>query len=204
MLGEFELLVLLAVLRLGDEAYGASILEEIARRTRRPVGRGSVYITLERLEAKGLLASERGRPDADPRRAREEVFPAQTAGTARSEADARRPRSPPGRARAAPRGSMKRRPPRLALAILNRALPAPVREEIAGTCSRNIERYGRSRLWIFRRRSPSPGHTGSGGHERSGALFDDRVRGSLAPAQAGVRDRRRHGSRPRHRRRTRR
>lgn len=62
LLGEFELVVLLAVLRLGDDAYGASILEEIAQRTRRPVARGSVYITLDRLEAKGLLASERGDP----------------------------------------------------------------------------------------------------------------------------------------------
>jgi PadR family transcriptional regulator PadR len=62
MLGEFELVVLLAVLRLGDEAYGASILQEIARRTRRPVARGSVYITLDRLESKGLLGSERGDP----------------------------------------------------------------------------------------------------------------------------------------------
>jgi PadR family transcriptional regulator len=62
MLGEFELLVLLAVLRLGDEAYGAAILEEIASRTRRPVSRGSVYITLDRLVAKGLLATLRGEP----------------------------------------------------------------------------------------------------------------------------------------------
>ncbi len=62
LLGEFELLVLLAVLRLGDEAYGASILEEIGKRTRRHVARGSVYITLDRLEAKGLLGSERGDP----------------------------------------------------------------------------------------------------------------------------------------------
>jgi DNA-binding PadR family transcriptional regulator len=62
LLGEFELLVLLAILRLGDEAYGASILDEIARKTRRPVARGSVYITLDRLEAKGLLSSERGDP----------------------------------------------------------------------------------------------------------------------------------------------
>jgi DNA-binding PadR family transcriptional regulator len=62
LLGEFELVVLLAVLRLGDEAYGASILEEISRKTRRHVARGSVYITLDRLEAKGLLGSERGDP----------------------------------------------------------------------------------------------------------------------------------------------
>src|SRR5262245_38358398 len=62
LLGEFELLVLLAVLRLGDGAYGSSILDEISRKTRRPVARGSVYITLDRLEAKGLLASEQGDP----------------------------------------------------------------------------------------------------------------------------------------------
>jgi DNA-binding PadR family transcriptional regulator len=62
MLGEFEVLVLLAVLRLGEEAYGAAILEEISRKTRRRVARGSVYITLERLEAKGLVTSERGAP----------------------------------------------------------------------------------------------------------------------------------------------
>jgi DNA-binding PadR family transcriptional regulator len=62
LLGEFELLVLLAVLRLGEEAYGAAILEEIGSKTRRPLSRGSVYITLDRLEEKGLLASERGDP----------------------------------------------------------------------------------------------------------------------------------------------
>ncbi len=62
LLGEFELLVLLAVLRLGEEAYGASILEEIGKRTRRQEARGSVNITLDRLEAKGLLGSERGDP----------------------------------------------------------------------------------------------------------------------------------------------
>jgi PadR family transcriptional regulator len=62
LLGEFELLVLLAVLRLEDAAYGTAILEEIAKRTKRSVARGSVYITLERLEAKGLLTSERGEP----------------------------------------------------------------------------------------------------------------------------------------------
>ena len=62
MLGEFELIVLLAVMRLEGEAYGAAILQEIESRTRRPVARGSVYITLDRLEAKGFLASERGEP----------------------------------------------------------------------------------------------------------------------------------------------
>jgi PadR family transcriptional regulator PadR len=57
MMGEFELLVLLAVLRAGDEAYGSRILKELHERSGRPVARGAVYVTLDRLEAKGFLAS---------------------------------------------------------------------------------------------------------------------------------------------------
>ena len=56
-LGEFELVVLLAVLRLGNEAYGVTIMREIEERTGRSASRGAVYITLERLEAKGYLRS---------------------------------------------------------------------------------------------------------------------------------------------------
>jgi PadR family transcriptional regulator PadR len=55
--GEFEVLILMAVLRLGDAAYAPAIREEIASRTKRPVSRGAVYITLERLAGKGLLLS---------------------------------------------------------------------------------------------------------------------------------------------------
>jgi len=64
MMGEFELLVLLAVLRAGDEAYGSTILKELHERSGRTVSRGAVYVTLDRLEAKGLLASrtESGTP----------------------------------------------------------------------------------------------------------------------------------------------
>jgi hypothetical protein len=47
--GEFELLVLLAVLRLKDNAYAVSVREEIEARTHRAAPRGSVYITLDRL-----------------------------------------------------------------------------------------------------------------------------------------------------------
>jgi len=61
-LGEFEQLVLLALLRLGDEAYGVPVREEIARRTGRPVSLGSVYTTLNRLEAKRLVCSRLGDP----------------------------------------------------------------------------------------------------------------------------------------------
>lgn len=56
-LGEFESIVLLAILQLGDEVYGVPIVDEIERRTGRSVAPAAVYITLRRLEQKGLLAS---------------------------------------------------------------------------------------------------------------------------------------------------
>ena len=62
MLGEFEQLVLLAVLQAGDEAYGVPVRDEIARRTRRDVALGTVYKTLLRLEEKGLVAARTGEP----------------------------------------------------------------------------------------------------------------------------------------------
>ncbi|PYR57593.1 MAG: PadR family transcriptional regulator [Acidobacteria bacterium] len=61
-LGEFEHVVLLAVLRLGDEAYAVPILDEIERCTGRSISRGSVYITLDRLETKGYLRSRLADP----------------------------------------------------------------------------------------------------------------------------------------------
>jgi DNA-binding PadR family transcriptional regulator len=61
-LGEFEVVVLLAVLHLGEIAYPPLIRAEIERRARRAVARGAVYVTLDRLEAKGLLSS-RGTDD---------------------------------------------------------------------------------------------------------------------------------------------
>jgi DNA-binding PadR family transcriptional regulator len=64
-LGEFEQLVLLAVLRLGDEAYAVPIRQAIEEAAARSVSRGALYTTLERLEAKGLLASRIGEPTAD-------------------------------------------------------------------------------------------------------------------------------------------
>jgi PadR family transcriptional regulator, regulatory protein PadR len=64
-LGEFEQLVLLAVLRLGDEAYAVTIRRAIEDAAARTVSRGALYTTLERLEAKGLLSSRMGEPTAD-------------------------------------------------------------------------------------------------------------------------------------------
>lgn len=61
-LGEFEHLILLAVLRLGRDAYGMRVRREIADRTSRDVTIGAVYATLDRLEAKGLLKGELSDP----------------------------------------------------------------------------------------------------------------------------------------------
>jgi PadR family transcriptional regulator PadR len=61
-LGELEQLVLLAIARLGDDAYGVTVRREIATRTRRDLSFGSVYTTLTRLEDKGLVASHVGEP----------------------------------------------------------------------------------------------------------------------------------------------
>jgi PadR family transcriptional regulator, regulatory protein PadR len=57
MLGEFEQMVLLAILRLRGDAYGVPIVEEIEARTGRSVAPASVHVTLRRLEQKGLIAS---------------------------------------------------------------------------------------------------------------------------------------------------
>jgi len=61
-LGEFELMLLLAVIHLGDEAYGVPITRELEAHRGRGVAIGSVYAALERLEAKGLVASSLGDP----------------------------------------------------------------------------------------------------------------------------------------------
>lgn len=63
-IGEFEQLVLLAILRLGGDAYGLPILEEIRDRTGRRVLRPAVYVALRRLEDKGLVRSRNGDPGA--------------------------------------------------------------------------------------------------------------------------------------------
>ena len=61
-LGEFEHIVLLAVLRLGNEAYGVTVRQEIEARTGREVSIGAVYATLDRLQGKGYVQSHAGDP----------------------------------------------------------------------------------------------------------------------------------------------
>lgn len=61
-LGEFEQLVLLAIVQLKDDVYGVPIVDEIERRTGRSVSAAAVYVTLRRLEQKGLLSSTMSDP----------------------------------------------------------------------------------------------------------------------------------------------
>ena len=61
-LGEFEQVVLLAIMRLGDRAYAIPIREEIEERTGRSVARGALYTALERLETKRYLRSRMSAP----------------------------------------------------------------------------------------------------------------------------------------------
>lgn len=66
MLGELEHQVLLALLRLGDEAYTAPIVEELEERTGRRTTTAAVYVVLRRLEEKGLLTSRmRSAPEGE-------------------------------------------------------------------------------------------------------------------------------------------
>ena len=64
-LGEFEQLVLLAIVHLRGEAYGIPIVDEIERRTGRSVARAAVYVTLRRLEDKGFVSSRMSEPTAE-------------------------------------------------------------------------------------------------------------------------------------------
>jgi DNA-binding PadR family transcriptional regulator len=64
-LGEFEQMVLLAILHVEGEPYGVPIMEEIERRTGRSVSRAAVYVTLRRLEKRGLLTSWMSAPTGE-------------------------------------------------------------------------------------------------------------------------------------------
>ena len=61
-LGEFEHIIILALLRLEDRAYGVTVRQEIQFRTKRDVSIGAVYATLDRLETKGYVKSRHGDP----------------------------------------------------------------------------------------------------------------------------------------------
>jgi DNA-binding PadR family transcriptional regulator len=79
-LGEFELLVLLAVLRNGQDAYGVTIRDELERQTLRDVTLGAVYKTLGRLERKGHLRVRIGDPTAERGGRRKKLYQVQPLG----------------------------------------------------------------------------------------------------------------------------
>jgi PadR family transcriptional regulator, regulatory protein PadR len=81
-LGDFEQLVLMGVLRLGDAAYGAAIRQEIHARSGRDVSISAVYTTLDRLESKGFLSSWIGAPTAQRGGRRRKFYALRPAGTA--------------------------------------------------------------------------------------------------------------------------
>ena len=79
-LGELEQLVLLALVRLGPDAYGVAVQRELARETSRAPAFASIYAALGRLEAKGLIASHLGEPTAERGGRRKKFFTVRPAG----------------------------------------------------------------------------------------------------------------------------
>ena len=65
LLGSFEQMVLLAILQVGESAYAPLVLEKLEEGLGRKVSRGSIYVTLDRLERKGLLRSTAGQPEGE-------------------------------------------------------------------------------------------------------------------------------------------
>lgn len=81
-LGDFEQLVVLALLRLGDGAYGMLVRREISDRTGREVSLGAIYATLDRLEDKGMVSSKLGGNDGSRRGRAKRFFTVEAAGLA--------------------------------------------------------------------------------------------------------------------------
>jgi DNA-binding PadR family transcriptional regulator len=88
-LGQFELMVLLAVIRIGEDAYGVPIARELEAASGKEVGLGSVYAALERLEDKALVSFTVGDPTPE-RGGRAKQYVQATAKGIRAARDARR------------------------------------------------------------------------------------------------------------------
>ena len=86
-MGSFETMVLLALLRLDNRAYGMAVREEIERRSGREISYGAVYSALDRLEAKGLVAYELGDPTPERGGRARKYFRVLAAGRAALRAD---------------------------------------------------------------------------------------------------------------------
>src|SRR6266545_1747361 len=154
-LGEFEHLLLLAVLRLGSEAYGADIARELDIRAGRSVSRGALYTSLDRLEDKGLLRWNLASGTAlRPAAARVLGDAGRHRRVARI---ARGPAAYVARRRGPAEGTAvtgDRQPPRLARWLLDRALgPGPRGDTIRGDLLEEFRAAEKSRraAWRYRR-----------------------------------------------------
>jgi DNA-binding PadR family transcriptional regulator len=79
-IGDFEQLILLALVRLGADAYGVSVRGEIEKRTGRTVSAGALYTALDRMEQRGLVASRLGDPTPQRGGKRKRLYTLQPAG----------------------------------------------------------------------------------------------------------------------------
>jgi PadR family transcriptional regulator PadR len=79
-IGDFEQLILLALVRLGADAYGASIRTEIERRTGRTISAGALYTALDRMEKRGLVISRLGDPTPERGGKRKRLYTLQPTG----------------------------------------------------------------------------------------------------------------------------
>ncbi len=79
-IGDFEQLILMALIRLGADAYGVSIRAEIEARTTRAISPGALYTALDRLETRGFVASRLGEPTPERGGKRKRLYTVQPAG----------------------------------------------------------------------------------------------------------------------------
>jgi len=79
-IGDFEQLILMALIRLGADAYGVSIRAEIEARTARAISPGALYTALDRLETRGFVASRLGEPTPERGGKRKRLYSVQPAG----------------------------------------------------------------------------------------------------------------------------
>ncbi len=125
ILGAFEQAVLLAIVRLGEDAYGRAVLKEVQVRLDRDVAAGAVHATLDRLENKGLVGSRLGIRYAHPIRSAATFLPLAAAWIPCAQRDPRGGGEPLARPRlAAGRINMTATPPEWAEALL-RLVPRP-------------------------------------------------------------------------------
>jgi PadR family transcriptional regulator PadR len=79
-IGDFEQLILMALIRLGSDAYGVSLRSEIEARTGRAISPGALYTALDRLETRGFVSSRLGDPTPERGGKRKRLYTVQPAG----------------------------------------------------------------------------------------------------------------------------